>query len=147
MAISREEVSDIAKKSAVEVVNYSQFPIRKDCREKAYHVYEAHEYTHAASRAALKSDTEGAERYINLARSELEAAGLPRENLEVLGQDLVDAAKLVKEKDRRAVYPLGAVLDKTKELMFQAAIDCQCGEALLIEEKLGKEALTKILAE
>ena len=147
MSVTREEIGKIAARTADEVVNYSQFPIRKDCREKAYHVYEAHEYTHAASKAALKSDTENAERYINLVRSELEAAGLPRENMEVLGQSLVDAAKLVKEKDRMAVYPLGAVLDETKELMFQAAIDCQCGEALLIEEKLGKEALAKILAE
>ena len=147
MSLNKGEINQLARKSATEVVNYSRFPIRKECREKAYHVYEAHEYAHAASGAALHLDRESAERYINLVRSELEAAGLPRENLEVLGQDLVDAAKLVKEKDKRAVFPLGAVLDETKELMFQAAIDCQCGEALLIEEKLGKEALRKILAE
>lgn len=145
MAISRDKIENIAKKSATEVVNYSKFPIRKECREKAYHVYEAHEYAHAASGAALHLDRESAERYINLVRSELEVADLPRENLEVLGQALADAAKLVKEKDKSAVFPLGAVLDETKELMFQAAIDCQCGEALLIEEKLGKEALKKIL--
>jgi len=29
-------------------------PISKECLGKAYHVYEAHEYAHAASTSALK---------------------------------------------------------------------------------------------
>ena len=122
MAISEEEVSGIAKKAADQVLK----PLSKECARPTYHVYEAHEYAHAASGAAVKLDKESAERYLNLMRSELEAADLPREKLEELGQDIVDAAHWIKEKNIEAVYPLGRFLDKTKELMFQVAVACEC---------------------
>jgi len=121
MALSREEISQIGKEAADKVA------ISKQCLEKAYHVYEAHEYAHAASGSALKLDQESADRYLNLMRSELEAADLPIENLEELGQDIVDAAHWIKEKNKEAVHPLGRFLDKTKELMFQVIVDCECG--------------------
>lgn len=138
MTTSREEINNIGKKAAKQV-------IRKECLEKGYHIYEAHEYAHAASGAAIKLDKETAERYLNLMRFELEAADLPREELEELGQVIVDAAHWIKEKNKEAVFPLGRFLDKTKKLMFEVVVDCECGEAKAIEEKLGKEALTKIL--
>lgn len=122
MAISGEEVKNIAQKAADQVLK----PLSKECAEAAYHVYEAHEYAHAASTAALKLDKESAERYLNLMRSELEAADLPKEKLEELGQYVVDAAYWIKEKNKEAVYPLGRFLDKTKELMFQVAVTCEC---------------------
>ena len=138
--MERKEISSIAQEAASKVV------ISKRCLEKAYHIYEAHEYAHAASGAALKLDRGSAERYLNLMRHELFAADLPREKLEELGQDIVDAAHWIKEENKEAIYPLGRFLDKSKELMFQEVVACECGEAKAIEEKLGKEALAKILA-
>jgi hypothetical protein len=124
MAVSREEVKNIAQKA----VDKALKPLSKECSEVAYHVYEAHEYAHAASAAAIKLDRASAERYLNLMRSELEAADLPRGKLEELGQDIVDAAHWIKEKNIEAVYPLGRFLDKTKELMFQVAVTCECSK-------------------
>ena len=121
--MDKDEINDIARKAAEKAV------ISERCKEKAYHIYEAHEYAHAASSSALKLDKASADRYLNLIRHELEAADLPREKLEELGQDLVDAAHWIKEKSIEAVYPLGRFLDKTKELMFQEVVDCECGEA------------------
>lgn len=100
--------------------------ISKECLDQAYHVYEAHEYAHAASGAALKLDQESTERYLNLMRFELEAADLPREKLEELGQDIVDAAHWIKEGNKEAVFPLGRFLDKTKKLMFETIVACEC---------------------
>lgn len=124
MPLTTEEISGIAKKAADQVLK----PLSEECAGAAYHVYEAHEYAHTASAAAIKLDKASAERYLNLMRSELEAADLPRENLEELGQDIVDAAHWIKEKNVEAVYPLGRFLDKTKELMFQVAVTCECSK-------------------
>lgn len=137
--MERKEISNIAQAAADKIT------ISKRCLEKAYHIYEAHEYAHAASGSALKKDKESAERYLNLMRFELEVADLPRETLEDLGEDIVAAAQWVKQESTQAVVSLGRFLDKTKELMFQEVVECECGEAKAIERKLGKEALHKIL--
>ena len=100
--------------------------ISKECLEKAYHVYEAHEYAHAASTSALKKDKRSADRYLTLMRQELEAADLPREALEDLGKDIVEAAQWVEREKTEAVWALGRFLDKTKELMFETVITCEC---------------------
>jgi len=102
--------------------------ISKECLEKAYHIYEAHEYCHAASGAAIKGDEKSADRYLNLMRYELEAADLPRHVLENLNKDMVEAAGWIKQKNKEAVFPLGRFLDKTKELMFKEVVACECGK-------------------
>ena len=123
----------------------SKVEIRKECLDKAYHVYEAHEYAHAASSSAVKPDRKSAEMYLNLMRHELEDADLPRKVLENLGEDIVEAARWIKEGNKEAVFPLGNFLDKTKVLMFQTVVDCECAEVKAIEKILGKEELAKIL--
>lgn len=102
--------------------------ISEECLDKAYHVYEAHEYAHAASTSALKKDKESADRYLTLMRQELEAADLPRETLEDLGKIIVEAAQWVKQENKEAVWVLGRFLDKTKELMFQTVVACECSK-------------------
>jgi len=102
--------------------------ISKKCLEQALHVYEAHEYAHAASGSALKKDKGSADRYLTLMRQELEAADLPRETLEVLGKDILEAAQWVKQEKTEAVWALGRFLDKTRDLMFETVVACECGK-------------------
>ena len=102
--------------------------ISKECLDKAYHVYEAHEYAHAASGSALKKDKKSADRYLTLMRQELEAADLTRETLEDLGKDIVEAAQWVEREKTEAVWALGRFLDKTKKLMFETVVACECSK-------------------
>ena len=102
--------------------------ISNECLDKAYHIYEAHEYCHAASGAALKGDKKSADRYLNLMRYELEAADLSREVLEDLNKDMVEAARWIEQQNKEAVFPLGRFLDKTKELMFKEVVACECAK-------------------
>ena len=102
--------------------------ISKECLDQALHIYEAHEYAHAASSSALKKDKRSADRYLTLMRQELESADLPRETLEDLGKDIVEAAQWVEREKTEAVWALGRFLDKTKELMFETVVACECAK-------------------
>jgi len=103
-------------------------PVSQECLEKAYHIYEAHECAHAASRGALSRDKKSAEMYLNLINQHLYAADVslsPETKME-LNRDLAEARKLIYQEDKQAVFPLGRFLDKTKELMFEVAVACEC---------------------
>ena len=102
--------------------------VSQDCLEKAYHIYEAHEYAHAASREALSRNKRAAEMHLDLINQELYAvvASLPPETKMELSRDLAEARKLIYQEDKHAVLPLGRFLDKTKELMFEVAVACEC---------------------
>jgi len=103
-------------------------PVSQDCLKKAYHIYEAHEYAHAASREALSRDKRAAEMYLDLINQELFAVAVslsPETKME-LNRDLAEARKLIYQADKNAVFPLGHFLDKTKELMFEVAVACEC---------------------
>ena len=102
--------------------------ISKKCLEQALHIYEAHEYAHAASGSALKKDKATTDRYLTLMRQELEVASLPRETLEELNEDIVEAAQWVKQEKTEAVWALGRFLDKTRDLMFETVVACECGD-------------------
>ncbi|MBA7700286.1 hypothetical protein ES703_108997 [subsurface metagenome] len=103
-------------------------PVSQDCLEKAYHIYEVHEYAHAASREALSRDKKSAEMYLDLINQELYAVAvsLSAETKMELSRDLAEARKLIYQEDKQAVLPLGRFLDKTKELMFEVAVACEC---------------------
>jgi len=103
-------------------------PVSQDCLKKAYHIYEAHEYAHAASRGALSRDKKAAEMYLTLINEELYAiaVSLSAETKMALNRDLVEARKLIYKGDKQAVLPLGRFIDKTKELMFEVAVTCEC---------------------
>ena len=103
-------------------------PVSQDCLEKAYHIYEAHEYAHAASREAVSQDKRAAEMHLDLIDQELYAVAVslsPETKME-LNRDLAEARKLIYQADKNAVFPLGRFLDKTKELMFEVAVACEC---------------------
>lgn len=103
-------------------------PVSQDCLKKAYHIYEAHECAHAASREALSRDKKSAEIYLNLINEHLyaaEASLSPKTKME-LNNDLAEARKLIYKEDKNAVFALGRFLDKTKELMFEVAVTCEC---------------------
>lgn len=102
--------------------------VSQECLEKAYHIYEAHEYAHAASREALSRDKKAAEMYLDLINKELFAVAVslsPETKME-LNRDLAEARKLIYQADKNAVLSLGRFLDKTKELMFEVAVACEC---------------------
>jgi len=103
-------------------------PVSQDCLKKAYHIYEAHEYAHAASREALSRDKRAAEMYLNLINQELSAVAvsLSTESKMELNHDLAEARKLIYQGDKHAVISLGNFLDKTKQLMFEVAVACEC---------------------
>ena len=103
-------------------------PVSQDCLEKAYHIYEAHEYAHAASREALSRDRQTAEMYLNLINQELDAVAvsLSPEIKMKLNHDIAEARQLIYQEDKQAVIPLGNFLDKTKQLMFEVAVACEC---------------------
>lgn len=102
--------------------------VSQDCLEKAYHIYEAHERAHAASSEALRQNKQTAEMYLNLINEHLFAAAdvLKPEIKMELGNDLAEARKLIYQRDKNAVIPIGRFLDKTKELMFEVAVTCEC---------------------
>ena len=53
----------------------------------------------------------------------------PVRNLKIkedLGKDIVEAAQWVEREKTEAVWALGRFLDKTKELMFETVITCEC---------------------
>ena len=102
--------------------------VSQDCLEKAYHIYEAHEYAHAASGEAISQDKRAAEMHLDLINQELfaVAASLSPETKTELNRDLAEARKLIYKADKNAVFPLGHFLDKTKELMFEVAVACEC---------------------
>ena len=103
-------------------------PVSQDCLEKAYHIYEAHECAHAASREALNRDKKSAEMHLGLINEHLYAVAtsLSPETKMELNHDLAEARKLIYQADKNAVFPLGRFLDKTKELMFEVAVACEC---------------------
>ena len=103
-------------------------PISEKCLEQASHIYEAHEYGHWAAEAALRQDNEIAEKYLNLINEELYATELSVEAKMSLNGVLAESRKLIKEGSDQAAVSLEAFLEKTKRLMFEVAVECECGK-------------------
>ncbi len=61
----------------------------------------------------------------NTVKSSIFHSSSPETKME-LNLDLAEARKLISQDDKNAVFPLGRFLDKTKELMFEVAVDCEC---------------------
>ena len=102
--------------------------VRQDCLERAYTIYEAHECAHAASREVLSGDRKSAEMHLDLINQHLYdvASSLSTETKMKLNSDLAEARKLIYKADKHAVFPLDRFLDKTKVLMFEVAVACEC---------------------
>jgi len=99
--------------------------ISKECLEKATHIYEAHEYAHAASALLARQTPEEVKRYMGLLVSELNA--VPAQIPPDVDNTVKEALRYIDDKKyREAIFSLGRFLDRTKDLMFEVAVTCEC---------------------
>lgn len=74
------------------------------------------------------------------------AGKISGEELEKITTPLIEAQRAYEGEDKdKMFHKLITSAVETGEFIFQKVVDCECGEAKAIEEKLGKEALDKIL--
>lgn len=98
------------------------------CLIKAYKIYDAHEYAHAALSLVARRTPEHAEDYLNLVNKELYKATLSVEDKMELNDYLSEARGHIRSRSPEAIAPLNRFLDKTKELMFEVAVECAGGK-------------------
>lgn len=107
---------------------YRRFGISDKCGEQAFPVYEAHEGAHAASNASAENDAPTARMFLALVSEDLATAPLSPEEREEANKAIEEAKAELDREARYAVFPLGRLMDMTKEVMFRVAVECECGK-------------------
>lgn len=149
MAISREEINNIAQSAADKVT------ISKRCKELGEMLLDVKQDLWFAMdnlREKLPYSFELAEIWAKGAQSRYMTPfwtpEFTTEELVLLNAPVEKGLKLIREgKDIEAAFAFEEARKAAHEMLFQKVVACECGEAKAIEEKLGKEALRKILKE
>lgn len=147
--MEREEISNIAQSTANKVM------ISKRCKEIGEKLLSSREVLQTAldmaAHAKRPEDVVSsglAKIMINDAKELSREVELPKEEGMRLEVSLASAVDSINKADYdTAISHILQARRNLLDLMFQEVVTCECGEAKAIEEKLGKEALRKILKE
>ena len=148
MAISREEIEAIAQSAADKVM------VSKRCKEIGEKLLNSREILQTALDLAAHAKRPEDIVSSGLAKDMINQSKELSRDVELTGDDamrlevsLASALDSINKTDYdTAISHILKARRSLLDLMFQEVVTCECGEAKAIEEKLGKEALRKILA-